>query len=135
MKLVFADAFYWIALVHPRDSARPQALSFGRDYEHVTLVTTHEVLTEVLAFFSGGGIEARRIAFKAVRRTLQDPRVLVIPQSTETFEAGLQMYGERLDKGYSHTDCVSMIAMRSRGIVDDRHFKQEGFRILFDSAP
>ena len=46
-----------------------------------------------------------------------------------------ELYASRLDKGYSLTDCVSMEAMRSEGLIDvltnDRHFEQEGFRLMF----
>jgi predicted nucleic acid-binding protein len=39
-----------------------------------------------------------------------------------------------LDKAYSLTDCISMNAMRERGLTDiltnDHHFTQEGFHIL-----
>jgi len=45
------------------------------------------------------------------------------------------MYESRLDKGYSLTDCRSMLAMKSLGVSDvlsnDRHFAQEGFNVLF----
>ena len=40
----------------------------------------------------------------------------------------------RLDKGYSLTDCMSMVLCHEQGISDvlkhDRHFEQEGFAIL-----
>ncbi len=49
--------------------------------------------------------------------------------------AGLKMYEERPDKGYSLADCTSMQTMRSEGLIsiltNDRHFEQEGFRALF----
>jgi predicted nucleic acid-binding protein len=132
---LFADSFYWVALTLPTDSARSRAVAFSQELRGATLVTTHEVLAEVLAFFSGGGIHSRRIAVQAVRETLEDPSVLVVPQSQATFATGLQLYAERLDKGYSHTDCVSMATMRKLKITDvltnDHHFRQEGFRILF----
>jgi predicted nucleic acid-binding protein len=59
----------------------------------------------------------------------------VIPQSRESFLAGLQLYRARPDKGYSLVDCISMQAMRKEGLsevlTNDRHFEQEGFRALF----
>ena len=52
-----------------------------------------------------------------------------------SFEAGLRLYEARPDKGYSLTDCISMQVMRREGIREvltfDRHFEQDGFRILF----
>jgi hypothetical protein len=61
-------------------------------------------------------------------------RALVVPQSHESFLAGLHLFQRRPDKGYSLVDCISMNAMRSRSIrevlTDDRHFAQEGFTPL-----
>lgn len=58
-------------------------------------------------------------------------------QSHQSFLGGLNLYEQRVDKGYSLTDCVSMNTMRKLGIREvlthDRHFAQEGFVVLFDS--
>jgi uncharacterized protein len=44
------------------------------------------------------------------------------------------LYEKRPDKGYSFTDCISMIVMRQMNITEvltgDPHFQQEGFTIL-----
>jgi predicted nucleic acid-binding protein len=60
----------------------------------------------------------------------------VVAQSRRSFLEGLRLYGERLDKGYSLVDCISMSAMRRHRIrevlTNDRHFEQEGFVILMD---
>jgi predicted nucleic acid-binding protein len=57
-----------------------------------------------------------------------------MPQSRESFLAGIELYRARPDKGYSLTDCISMITMRREGLTEaltnDRHFEQEGFRTL-----
>jgi predicted nucleic acid-binding protein len=54
---------------------------------------------------------------------------MVVPHTNETFLAGIAFYEARMDKGYSLTDCVSMLAMRNEGLTDvltnDRHFEQE----------
>lgn len=67
--------------------------------------------------------------------TMSHPRVLVIPQTRESLLRGFAFYKARADKGYSLTDCISMIIMRERNITDvlthDRHFGQEGFTVLF----
>jgi predicted nucleic acid-binding protein len=59
----------------------------------------------------------------------------VIPQSRESFLAGLRLYRSRPDKGYSLVDCISMQTMHQEGLTEaltnDRHFEQEGFRALF----
>ena len=80
----------------------------------------------------------RRRAGDNAAALLRDPRVIVIPQSRESFMAGLELYRARPDKGYSLTDCISMQTMRSEGMIEaltnDRHFEQEGFRALFRDA-
>lgn len=62
-------------------------------------------------------------------------RFLTGPHTEETFLSGLELYRERLDKGYSLTDCISTQIMRREKLTEvltsDRHFEQEGFRALF----
>jgi predicted nucleic acid-binding protein len=61
--------------------------------------------------------------------------VSILRHTDQWFQAGLELYAARPDKGYSLTDCISMQIMRREGITDvltdDRHFEQEGFRALF----
>lgn len=80
----------------------------------------------------------RRRAGDNAAALLRDPRVKVIPQSRESFMAGLELYRARPDKGYSLIDCISMQTMRNEGITEaltnDRHCEQEGFRALFRDA-
>lgn len=130
MTPVFADTFYWIAVTLPGDAGYPRAQQITDD-----IVTTDEVLTEYLNFFSGSPERPRRQAAANVEAILNDTTVRVIPQSRQSFLAGLELYGTRPDKGYSLTDCISMRTMRQEGLADvltnDRHFEQEGFNALF----
>jgi predicted nucleic acid-binding protein len=100
----------------------------------VTLVTTEEVLVEVLAALCDRGPHLRKQAHAAVRGLLTNSAVEVLPQSHASFLAGLGLYGARPDKEYSLTDCISMTVMRERGITEvlsrDHHFEQEGFVLL-----
>lgn len=133
MKPVFADTFYWIALVNPRDRAHRRALDLGPSLGS-TIVTTDEVLVELLAFCASEP-QLRVEAALAVEDILGDPNVRVVPQTRGSFLAGLELYRARPDKSYSLTDCISMQTMRLEGLSDvltnDRHFQQEGFRALF----
>ena len=130
MRAVFADTFYWIALTVPTEPSHRQANQFKQ-----SIVTTDEVLSEYLTFFSGSSAYLRQEAGMIVFDILRDPGIRVIPQSRETFLAGLDLYHARPDKGYSLIDCISMQAMRREGLTDaltnDLHFAQEGFRALF----
>lgn len=135
MTVFFADTFYWAALTNPRDRYHARAVEFSSSLRPDKLFTTDEVLSEYLAFFSGTRESVRIKAGNYVARLLSDRRVVVFPQSRNSFLAGLDLYRARADKGYSLTDCVSMPTMRREGVTDiltnDHHFEQEGFRALF----
>jgi predicted nucleic acid-binding protein len=134
VKLVFADTLYWGAALHPHDQYRAQAIRAREALGAVRLITTDEVLTELLDGLAERGTHLREAAAYAVRKILSDPRVSVHQQSRESFLAGLRLYEQRYDKGYSLVDCISMTTMRRRGIsevlTNDRHFIQEGFNVI-----
>ncbi len=134
MTAVFADTFYWVTLADLDDFLYRQAVLIEAQLEGSSIVTTDEVLTEFLTFFSGSAWMRRR-AVQTVEAIMADYSVHVIPQGRQTFEAGFRLYAARLDKRYSLTDCISMTAMRNLGIdlvlTNDRHFEQEGFQALF----
>ncbi len=135
MNALFADTFYWIALADFADSAHQQALTLTAARASSQIVTTDEVLAEYLTFFATAPEQMRRKAVTNAQSILEDPGVRVVPQSRESFLAGMALYGSRPDKGYSLTDCISMQTMRREGLTEvltnDRHFEQEGFRALF----
>lgn len=132
--MIFVDTLYWVAAINPRDQWRAQAVAAFQQLGPVHLVTTQEVLVETLNAVSGLGAAVRDRASRYVDAIAASADVTVLPQSPESFSAGLRLYGSRLDKGYSLTDCISMQAMRERGITEilthDRHFEQEGFAAL-----
>lgn len=138
MKTVFADAFYWIALINPADDWGDRAIQFAASAQDTRMVTTEEVLVEVLAFYSKRGRNLRQQATILIRGILENPGVQVVEQSHQSFLGGLNLYEQRVDKGYSLTDCVSMNTMRKLGIREvlthDRHFAQEGFVVLFNGT-
>ena len=135
MKVIFADTVYWVALINPKDEWRNQARSVIALLADARIVTTDSILIEVLNFFAEHGDEARRRAVTVVEQLLTNPNTEVVPQTRDNFLAGLTFYKARADKGYSLTDCISMITMHERNIAEvlthDRHFAQEGFTALF----
>ena len=42
MKVIFADTFYWIALINPRDNWHTIALDYAQKYADDYLITTWE---------------------------------------------------------------------------------------------
>lgn len=69
-----------------------------------------------------------------LREPRADDRVSIVPMDQELFDRGVALYGERLDKEWSVTDCISFIVMREQGVTDaltgDHHFEQVGFTAL-----
>jgi predicted nucleic acid-binding protein len=136
-RTLFADTFYWIALLFPRDAFHAAVSSFSRTLGSVRVVTTDEILTEVLSHFAGLGPYWRAKVAALVHDVRCDPDVEVLPQTRADFDAALALYEARPDKGYSLTDCRSMVALRALGVsevlTNDHHFSQEGLTILFPS--
>jgi predicted nucleic acid-binding protein len=135
MKQIFADTFYWIALLNPKDDWYNSVIKVSQSIANSQIITTEEVLTEVLTFYSNSGSRQRKRTVNFIKQIMNNPAVQVIPQDHESFVAGLNLYEKRLDKGYSLTDCISMNTMNQLEIIEvlthDQHFTQEGFIILF----
>lgn len=135
MREVFADTSYWIALNDPVDRWHLRARHATDGLGSVLLITTEAVLIEFLNFFAEAGAHRRREAVRAVAQIRASLQVRVIPPGAYPMLAdGIVFYSTREDKGYSLTDCLSMLVMRDREIYQvltfDAHFAQEGFVTL-----
>ena len=88
----------------------------------------------MLNYFSTYGARFRFISSQVTRAILDDPDIEVLPIHSSLFLSGLNLDEQRLDKGYSMVDCISMMTMKNRDISEvlthDKHFSQEGFNIL-----
>jgi uncharacterized protein len=137
MSRIFADACYWIALLSRNDELHAAANAAAERFGSAGVITTDEVLTEVLNFFSDRGSRMRSAAAQAVHGIRADARVTVVPQSRQSFDEALGLYEGRNDKSYSLTDCRSFVLMRQgtirEALTDDRHFVQEGFVAILRS--
>ncbi|MBE9202605.1 type II toxin-antitoxin system VapC family toxin [Synechocystis salina LEGE 06099] len=134
MRTVFADTGYWVALLNPHDDLHQKAVTLSKELQPVFIVTSEVILTEVLNDFSKRGDHLRNLALKLIQELRLNPNVEIVPQSTEQFEQGLALYGQREDKAWSHTDCVSFVIMKEQNITQafayDKHFEQAGFEAL-----
>ena len=131
MKAVFADTYYWLALINPRDHAHQEALTLSKSLSE-PLVTSIWVLTEVADAMRD---PANRPAFvKLMSDITGDPQTTLVPAEQKLFERGIALYATRLDKKWSLTDCISFVIMQDLGITDaltgDGDFVQAGFRKL-----
>jgi predicted nucleic acid-binding protein len=134
-RILFADTFYWVALLNPRDAFHARVTAFNSKLGATRLITTDEVLTEVLNWFSQYGPLWRAKTAALIHNLRSNPTVAVLPQTCADFDTALALYEARPDKGYSLTDCRSLVALRALGVTEvltnDHHFTQEGFTILF----
>lgn len=85
------------------------------------------MLVEFLNALADKGLHIRAAAVQMVEAILHNRQVTVVPMSRRTFTRSLALYKSRPDKGYSLTDCGSMLLMRERrlseGLTTGRHFE------------
>jgi predicted nucleic acid-binding protein len=115
MSAVFADTFFWIAFTNIQDQAHEKAKAYARSTMPEMICTTEEVLTEYLSYFGGWGSTFRQKAALNVRNIRSSQAVEVVSQTADSFEAGFALYRARPDKGYSLTDCISMMICAAEG--------------------
>ncbi len=134
MNNVFADTFYWIAVLNPKDQWHRQALEIKQLLGDIQIVTTETVMIELLNYFAEFGEDTRQSTVDSVRTIITDEKVDFIPHTNKIFLEALDFYEKRLDKGFSLTDCISMLTMKNLDLQEilthDNHFEQEGFTIL-----
>jgi predicted nucleic acid-binding protein len=94
---VFADTFYWIALLNPADKWHQSARTFSQANPEISVVTTDAVWTEVLNF-SEAGPKMRKAAVALCDQTTAHARATVLPQTREVFARGFDLYKNRPDK-------------------------------------
>lgn len=134
MRRVFADSCYWIALLNDQDDLHAKALEVSEALGEFGTITSESVMLEFFNHFSGYNEFWRNRAVESYREIVADPNILILPHKTDKMEEAVQLYGNRLDKHYSLTDCLSIIEMRhnnlSEILTNDHHFTQEGLIAL-----
>jgi predicted nucleic acid-binding protein len=135
VRTVFADTVFWVAAANPKDQWADKLRELEPTLADTRILTTDEVLVELLGHFSHTGSFFRQKAAEIAKAVLENPNVTVVPQSRDSFLRGLRLYEGRSDKAYSLVDCISMETMRQHAISEaltaDNHFTQEGFVALF----
>lgn len=131
MSRVFADAFYFVALLNRADQYHAQAAAAAGELRG-EIVTTEWVLAEVADALADSA--SRRSVVPFVRDLAQDPKVKIVRAGDDWFERGLQLYEQRPDKDWPLTDCISFAVMTAEKLTEaltgDHHFTQAGFRAL-----
>lgn len=134
MKKIFVDTSHLVAVINKRDQLHEKALETEREFASVLKVTSEFVLIETLNYFSKFHQVLKTYACDSIERFLNNPAYQIVLCSSDRFQQGYELYSNRLDKGFSLTDCTSMTIMREQGISEvltsDGHFEQEGFQIF-----
>ena len=131
MSVVFADTSFYIAFANPKDRWHETAAAVAYRWRG-TIVTTEYVFVELGNHLCDPS--DRPVFLRMAEIIQQDVKARLIPATSGLLQAGLQLFGNRMDKGWSLTDCISFAVMESHGITEaltcDRHFEQAGFRVL-----
>jgi predicted nucleic acid-binding protein len=131
MPTLFADTFYFIALLDSDDPDHARAIAWSRQKGH-SYVTTEFVLIELADAFNAPEQRREFAVFQDALRT--DPKWRILPSHRRLYAAGLDIYRRRRDKHWQLTDCISFAVMHRLHIHDaltgDRHFTQAGFNAL-----
>jgi uncharacterized protein len=129
IRTVFIDAACLVSLINPKDSMHITAIEALTGVDGAELHITDAVLTEVLNYYAERGEY-----LNLVKNLMNREDLNLIYTSKYVFHLALERFEDRQDKGYSLTDCMSMVIMEMNGVQDiltsDRHFTQAGFRIL-----
>ena len=130
MNAVFADTFFYLALLNDGEPTHERALAESKISR--SIVTTEFVLLELGNACARAEDHADFLALVAGMRA--SPRVKIIPLASDLFNRGLARMRERSDKDWSLTDCISFVVMADEGIHEaltgDQHFEQAGFKAL-----
>ena len=132
MNAVFADSFYFFALLNPNDESHGRVRAFSGTFDGL-IVRTAWVFTEVADGLSA--VRDRPSFLRLYDRFRADPLCKFIAHSAELFDTAVEFHRTRLDKSWSLTDCASFEVMRQQHLIDaltgDRHFTQAGFNAIF----
>ena len=132
MMTVFADTYYFLALLNNTDQGHARAVKFTEQYAG-RMVTTGWVLSELGDALAASPAGRARF-LQTVEKLAANPNMTVHPCTEGLFQEGVTLYSRRPDKEWSLTDCISFIIMQQEAIGEaltaDRHFEQAGFTVL-----
>jgi len=131
MRPVFVDSSFIIAFLSKNDAHHEKAVRLLAALQR-PLLTTKWILVEVGGHFRTQPYRERYPVF--VQYIESSEKWQVLSADDESFAAGLSLYGNRPDKGWSLVDCISITVMQRLDLTDaltgDHHFEQAGFHAL-----
>jgi hypothetical protein len=133
-KRAFVDTSCWVGQLSKNDQLHDSAVAvyqslFSRDY---SFTTTSAVINETANALSAPQFRRSVVAFH--KRLLASSRIEIVFVDERLWIAGWKLYEERADKAWSLTDCISIVVMQEKGLVEalahDEHFRQAGAKTL-----
>jgi hypothetical protein len=97
MKTVFADSFYFFALLNPRAPAHSKAVAFTQTYSG-RIATTGWVLTE-LADGWARPVSWRSVFVQLLADLRANANIAVVACTDQLLDEGISLYAQRPDKG------------------------------------
>jgi hypothetical protein len=83
MKIIFADSFYWIALLSPKDTWHSRVIEWSQSYPDVSLVITDGIIDEIFTHFSKQGDILRGKVIELYQNILDEPNIQLITYNQE----------------------------------------------------
>ena len=138
MRVLFADAGYWIALLDNKDALHTRAIALGGVVTADRVVTTNLIVIEVFNFFSTSGPYMRQRVVEWAEGLRDANDVEIVLHTDDDIWLAVERYGMRHDQTWSLTDCASFMTMEEMGITEalahDRDFEQAGFVALLRNS-
>lgn len=131
MNAIFADTFFFLALINPRDTAHRRARELAQT-TRARLISTNWVFTEIA---DGLSKSAERNLFRQLLDDFESSSDdLIVWPDESLYRRAVALYDARPDKKWSLTDCNSFVVMQDHSITEaltgDHHFEQAGFVAL-----
>lgn len=131
---IFWDTWAFIALTdsnsHYHETAK--AIQARLKRQQAILITSEAVLTELGNAFSKQHLRPfAQQHLHSIEQLVAQQSALIINIDKELWQTAWELYIDRPDKDWGHTDCISFVVMQRLGITQaftgDRHFEQAGF--------
>jgi uncharacterized protein len=130
MTPVFADTYYYLALVNPKDVGHAKSVAYAKEATR-PMVVTDWVITELA---DGLCAVVNRPLFTKLLNTIRSGATIIVPFDAGLMDRGLALFTDRQDKDWPLTDCISFVVMQEQGVHEaltaDHHFEQAGFVAL-----
>ena len=125
----FADTFFWLAYLNPKDAGHQQALDGWPGFKPGLSPRNGSCWKWPMPCPIPR--TDRPWSNSSVPRA--DPGIELVDYETGIYETGFVLFAARPDKEWSMTDCISFAVMREgihEALTGDHHFEQAGYVAL-----